>query len=168
MAEIEQASETEHPIEAEAALESHAQFDAAESDQDFQDSGEPLIEGDGTAPAAQTAAADLSAVEDSPAVVDAPALVDDLPAVVDDFRAVIVGLGDYSKQSREQTLSLVRQLADATSFESVVRVQSDYAKNSFASFIAHWLKLNELYSSFARLAFAPISAANPTPPRGKA
>ncbi|MGH6841301.1 MAG: phasin family protein [Methylocella sp.] len=66
---------------------------------------------------------------------------------------------DYSKKALEQNTSFVEKLLGAKSYDTVIQIQSEYWKASYASFIAQATKMGELYSNLAREAFKPVGTA---------
>ncbi|WP_026606069.1 phasin family protein [Methylocapsa acidiphila] len=66
---------------------------------------------------------------------------------------------EYSKKSLENSSAFLEKLLGAKSFESAIQIQSEYAKNSYAGFIAQATKLGEIYSNLAKEAFKPIETA---------
>jgi hypothetical protein len=73
--------------------------------------------------------------------------------------AIAAEVTDYSKQSLDKRLAFVEKLLGAKSLDSVIRIQSEYAKTAIESFVAESTKLGELYSDLAKLAFKPVKAA---------
>jgi hypothetical protein len=72
------------------------------------------------------------------------------------FQAIVAEGTDYTKKSVETRLALVEKLIGTKSLEAVVQIQSEYAKTSYAAFVAHATKMGELYSDLAKAAFKPI------------
>ena len=66
---------------------------------------------------------------------------------------------EYTKKSVETRLAFVEKLLGAKSLESVIQIQSDYAKTSYAAFVAQATKMGELHSSLAKAAFKPAEQA---------
>jgi len=66
---------------------------------------------------------------------------------------------EYSKKSLENSSAFLEKLLGAKSFESAIQIQSEYAKNSYAGFVAQATKLGELYSNLAKEAFKPVESA---------
>ena len=62
---------------------------------------------------------------------------------------------DYTKKSVETRLALGEKLLGAKSFETVIQIQSEYAKTSYADFVAQATKMGELHSDLAKAAFKP-------------
>ncbi len=73
--------------------------------------------------------------------------------------AIAAEVTDYSKQSLDKRLAFVEKLLGAKSLDSVIRIQSEYAKTSIESFVTESTKLGELYSDLAKLAFKPVEVA---------
>jgi hypothetical protein len=72
------------------------------------------------------------------------------------FQAIVAEGTDYTKKSVETRLALVEKLIGTKSLEAVVQIQSEYAKTSYAAFVAHATKMGELYSDLAKAAFKPV------------
>jgi hypothetical protein len=66
---------------------------------------------------------------------------------------------DYTKKSMESRLAFGEKLLGAKSFDSVIQIQSEYAKTSYAAFVAQATKMGELHSSLAKAAFKPAEQA---------
>lgn len=66
---------------------------------------------------------------------------------------------EYSKKSLENSSAFIEKLLGAKSFEFAIQIQSEYAKNSYAGFVAQATKFGELYSNLAKEAFKPIELA---------
>jgi hypothetical protein len=73
--------------------------------------------------------------------------------------AIAAEVTDYSKQSLDKRLAFVEKLLGAKSLDSMIRIQSEYAKTSIESFVAESTKLGELYSDLAKVAFKPVEVA---------
>lgn len=87
-------------------------------------------------------------------------------SLLESFRAVAAEAGDYSRRSLENGSTFLQKLIGAASFESVIQIQSEYAKISYVGFLAHVVKLGQLYSNFARLAFKPLESTIVKAPTG--
>ena len=64
---------------------------------------------------------------------------------------IVAEATDYTKKSFDDRFALFEKLAGAKSFDSAFRIQSEYAKSSFDSFVAQATKMGELYSNLAEL-----------------
>jgi len=80
-------------------------------------------------------------------------------SILNGFQAIAVEANDYSKSALESSASFVQKLFAVRSFDGVIQIQSEFAKTSYAGFIAHATKMGELYSTLANQAFRPIEAA---------
>ena len=56
---------------------------------------------------------------------------------------------DYTRKSLQENRSFVEQLMGARSFDKAVEVQTDYAKQAYANFVAQSQKICGLYSELA-------------------
>jgi hypothetical protein len=80
-------------------------------------------------------------------------------AVTSNMLAIVAEVTDYSKQYLDNRAAFVEKLLGAKSFDSAVRIQSEYAKTSFECIVAQETKMGELYSNLAKLAFKPFGGA---------
>ncbi|MGH6841496.1 MAG: phasin family protein [Methylocella sp.] len=64
---------------------------------------------------------------------------------------------DYTKKSVESRLALGEKLLGAKSLETVIQVQSDYARTAYSDFVAQATRLGELHSNLAKAAFRPAA-----------
>ncbi|MGO9233589.1 MAG: phasin family protein [Methylocella sp.] len=63
---------------------------------------------------------------------------------------------DYTKKCVDTRLAFVEKLLGAESLDTVIQVQSEYAKTSYADFVVQGTKMGELYSNLAKACFKPI------------
>ena len=63
---------------------------------------------------------------------------------------------DYAKKSMDMRTAFVEKLRGAKSLDAVIQIQSEYAKTSYADFVAQGTKMGELYSNLAKACFKPI------------
>jgi hypothetical protein len=75
------------------------------------------------------------------------------------LQAIFAEGADYTKKEVETRLALGEKLLGAKSLETVIQIQSDYAKTSYAAFVAQATKMGELHSSLAKAAFRPVEQA---------
>ena len=75
------------------------------------------------------------------------------------LQAIAAETTDYSKKSLENGSAFLEKLLGVKSLESAIQFHSDYAKTSYADFVAQATKLGELYSSLAKEAFKPVETA---------
>jgi hypothetical protein len=66
---------------------------------------------------------------------------------------------DYTKKSVESRLAVVEKLLGAKSLETVIQIQSEYAKTSYGAFVAQATKMGELHSNLVKAAFKPAGLA---------
>jgi hypothetical protein len=71
------------------------------------------------------------------------------------LQAIFTEGADYTKKSMEGRMAVVEKLLGAKSLETVVQIQSDYAKTAYADFVAQATKMGELHSNLAKAAFKP-------------
>ena len=72
------------------------------------------------------------------------------------FQAIVAEGTDYTKKAVETRLALVEKLVGAKSLETVIQIQTEYAKTAYAAFVAHATKMGELYSDLAKAACKPV------------
>jgi hypothetical protein len=75
------------------------------------------------------------------------------------LQAIFAEGADYMKKSVESRLALGEKLLGAKSLETVIQIQSEYAKTSYADFVAQATKMGELHSNLAKAAFKPAEQA---------
>jgi hypothetical protein len=79
----------------------------------------------------------------------------DLSSFSTTLQAIFTEGADYTKKSVESRLAVVEKLLGAKSFETVIQIQTDYAKTAYADFVAQATKMGELHSNLAKAAFKP-------------
>jgi len=84
-------------------------------------------------------------------------------AVTANMLAIVAEVTDYSKQYLDNRAAFVEKLLGAKSLDSAVQIQSEYAKTSFAGFVAQATKMGELYSNLAKSASIGLDWRWPTP-----
>src|SRR5580700_9443420 len=72
------------------------------------------------------------------------------------LQAIFAEGADYTKKSVETRLAVVEKLLGAKSLETVIQIQSEYAKASYAAFVAQATKMGELHSNLAKAVFKPV------------
>jgi hypothetical protein len=75
------------------------------------------------------------------------------------LQAIFAEGADYTKKSVEARLALGEKLLGAKSFDTVIQIQTDYAKTAYADFVAEATKMGELHSELAKAAFRPAQQA---------
>jgi hypothetical protein len=75
------------------------------------------------------------------------------------FQAIGARVTDYSKRAFEDASRAFDQLVGAKSLESVVEIQSQYAKKAYDTWVAEASKLGEMYAAVARDAYKPVEKA---------
>jgi Phasin protein len=63
--------------------------------------------------------------------------------------------GNYTKKSFQETGSLVERLMGVRSFDKAIEVQTEFARQAYANFLAESQKIFELYSQLAKQIFRP-------------
>jgi hypothetical protein len=75
------------------------------------------------------------------------------------FQAIATRVADYSKKAFEDATRAYEQLVGAKSFESVIEIQSQYAKKAYDTWVAEASKIGEMYVAVARDAYKPVEKA---------
>ena len=83
----------------------------------------------------------------------------DLSSFSTTLQAIFAEGADYTKKSVESRLALGEKLLGAKSFDTVIQIQTEYAKTAYADFVAEATKLGELHSELAKAAFRPAQQA---------
>ena len=79
-----------------------------------------------------------------------------LPSFGTILEAIFTEGTDYTKKSMDMRTAFVEKLLGAKSLDTVIQIQSEYAKTSYADFAAQATKMGELYSNLAKACFKPI------------
>jgi hypothetical protein len=83
----------------------------------------------------------------------------DLSSFSTTLQAIFAEGADYTKKSVESRLAVVEKLLGCKSLETVIQIQSEYAKMAYAAFVAQATKMGELHSNLAKAAFKPAEQA---------
>jgi phasin family protein len=75
------------------------------------------------------------------------------------LQAIAAETTDYSKKSLENGSAFLEKLLGVKSLEAAIQLQSEFAKTSYADFVAEATKLGELYSNLAKEVFKPLETA---------
>jgi hypothetical protein len=75
------------------------------------------------------------------------------------FQAIATRVADYSKKAFEDATRAYEQLVGAKSLESVIEIQSQYAKKAYDTWLAEASKIGEMYAAVARDAYKPVEKA---------
>ena len=75
------------------------------------------------------------------------------------FQAIAARMTDYSKQAFEDATRAFEQVGGAKSLESVIEIQSHYAKKAYDTWVAEASRLGELYAAIACDAYKPVERA---------
>jgi hypothetical protein len=71
-------------------------------------------------------------------------------------QAIGARVTDYSKKAFDDATRAFEQLVSAKSLESVIEIQSQYAKKACDTWVAEASKLGEMYAAVARDAYKPV------------
>jgi hypothetical protein len=75
------------------------------------------------------------------------------------WQAIAAESTDYAKKSVENGSACVEKLLAAKSFESILQIQSEYAKSSSDALVGYVTKVCEFYSNLAKDVFKPADTA---------
>jgi hypothetical protein len=95
----------------------------------------------GAAAPANVPSIDATAPADAPSI-DAAAPVDDCPVSIQTIANAYV---DYTRKSLQESTSFVEKLMGVRSFDNAVEVQTEFARQALANFVAGSQKICELY-----------------------
>jgi hypothetical protein len=117
----------------------------------------------------------VALVEEAPAPVEMPLIGEVLPpvqaaigpvetAATVGVQAIANAYADYARVSLQEGRSFVDKLMVVRSFDKAIELQSEFARQAYANFIAESHKICELYSAWTRQMFRPweIAAARLT------
>jgi Phasin protein len=96
--------------------------------------------------------------------IGATALADYGPITI---QTIARAYGDYTTRSFEESRSLVEKLMGVRSFDKAIEVQTEFARQAYANFVAESERICALYGELARQIFKPWEsfAAKVTPAR---
>ena len=77
------------------------------------------------------------------------------------LQAIAAEATDYPKKSLESSIALLEKLLGVKSLDLAIQLQSEYAKDSYADFVALATKLGKLYSDLAKDSFKSVETAIP-------
>jgi hypothetical protein len=88
----------------------------------------------------------------APAPADAPSIgavapADNCPVSI---QTIANAYRDYTKKSFQETGSFVEKLIAVRSFDKAIEVQTEFARQAYANFVAESQKICELYSELAK------------------
>ncbi|WP_193227829.1 phasin family protein [Aureimonas psammosilenae] len=79
-----------------------------------------------------------------------------LSVVTRGFQQIASETTEYTKRSYEQSARMFEQLSQLRSFDKVVEVQNEFAKNAYQDWISQATKVGEIYGSMAREVYKPF------------
>lgn len=108
-------------------------------------------------PISAVAPADVSpigavALPDAPSI-GAVAPADHFPVSI---QTIANAYGDYTKKSLQDTRSFVEKLMGARSVDKAIEIQTEFARQTYETFVAESQKICELYSELAKQIFRPM------------
>jgi hypothetical protein len=77
-------------------------------------------------------------------------------ALTKSAQAIMVEMADYSKKSFEDGSKALEKLLGAKTVEKAIEIQTDYAKQSYDSFVAEATKIGELFADMAKESYKPF------------
>ncbi|MGH6779422.1 MAG: phasin family protein [Bradyrhizobium sp.] len=73
------------------------------------------------------------------------------------FRTIADAYRDYTRRSLQETASFAEQLGSARSLAKAMEIQTEFAKQAYATFVMESLTIGELYRQQARQMFGPLA-----------
>ncbi|WP_034996783.1 phasin family protein [Beijerinckia mobilis] len=77
-------------------------------------------------------------------------------AFAKNVQAIATEASDYSKRSIDHSSAFFEKLLGAKTLDTAIQIQSEFAKTSYAGFVAQATKFGELYTALAKEAFQPL------------
>jgi hypothetical protein len=84
-----------------------------------------------------------------------------LPSFGTILQAIAAEGTDYTKKSMDKHKAFAEKLLGAKSLDTVIQIQSEYARTSYTDFASQGTKMRELYSDLAKACFKPIELTMP-------
>jgi hypothetical protein len=72
------------------------------------------------------------------------------------LRTIANAYGNYTLKSMEETRSFVERLGGVRSLDKAMEVQSEFAKQAYATFVAETQKISELHRELAKQTLKPL------------
>jgi hypothetical protein len=90
------------------------------------------------------------------APADAPSIATAAPTAHHEIslQTIANAYGDYTRKSFQETRSFVEKLMGARSFDKAIEVQTEFARQAYANFVAESQKICELYGELAKQIFS--------------
>lgn len=73
-------------------------------------------------------------------------------------QAIAAEASDYTKRVFENGSATFEKLFAVKSFDKVIEIQTDYAKQAYEGFVAEATKMGELYADIAKSTYKPFEA----------
>lgn len=73
------------------------------------------------------------------------------------FKTIANAYQDYTRRSFQETASFAQQLGSARSLAKAMEIQTEFAKQAYATFVTESLMIGELYRQQARQMFRPLA-----------
>jgi hypothetical protein len=70
-----------------------------------------------------------------------------------DMQTIALAYGEYTRKSFEQTKSFVEKLAGVRSLDQAIKIQTEFAKQAYETFVMDAQKIRQLYSGLAKQTF---------------
>lgn len=125
-------------------------------DQPHEDQIEPVMASTEVATNGATAPVDvpvIADVEPAKARSTAAAVPVENPPV--NIQTIANAYGDYTRKSLQESRFLVEKLMGARSFDKAIEIQTEFARQAYANFVAESQKICGLYGELARQTFRP-------------
>jgi len=74
-------------------------------------------------------------------------------------QAVVGEVADYSKKAFEDVAGAFEKLVGVKSLDKAVEVQTEFARNSYESFVTRASKIGEIYADLAKETWKPVEFA---------
>jgi hypothetical protein len=73
-------------------------------------------------------------------------------------QAIVTEASDYTRKSFESGSAFMEKLLTAKTLENAIQIQTDFAKQSYETFVAEATKIGDLYTELAKEAYKPFEA----------
>ena len=73
-------------------------------------------------------------------------------------KTIATAHAEYARKAFQNASEFISNLTSLKSPDEAMKLQADYAKSAFETFVAESKKISELYANFAKQAFQPLIA----------
>src|SRR6478736_8038877 len=77
-------------------------------------------------------------------------------AFVENAKTITTAHAEYSKKAFQDFSEFISKLTSLRSPDEAMKLQADYAKTAYETFVAESKKISELYTDFAKQTFKPF------------